>query len=184
MTVLCSGNCHVWLGSSSLCTCEVYRVPMYVTITQLDTDKYIAYHPELPTVMSQADTPEEARANLVEATEMAIRHLVDNGLSIPQPMTFPLSVNLAMMFSGYSPFGPHAPGLSGPLRQQPAPAPDVPQSRLSAAERAGATHLSGDGLSAFTVRYGRVLQADWDGVMFGSWLDVGEEMPVGAVVLK
>lgn len=75
----------------------------------------------------------------------------------------------------YNPFSPHAP--------QPA-APDVPQARLAAAERAGATHLSGDGQAAFTVRYGRVLQADWDGVMYGSWLDVGEVMPAGAVVLK
>lgn len=82
----------------------------------------------------------------------------------------------------YNPFGPHAP--------QPAPAPTgpigptLPQARLSAAERAGGTHLSGDGLAAFTVRYGRVLQVDWDGARFGYWLDVGEVMPVGAVVVK
>lgn len=76
----------------------------------------------------------------------------------------------------YNPFSPHAP--------QPAPVADVPLARLAAAERAGATHLSGDGLTAYTMRYGRVLQADWDGAMFGSWLDVGEVMPAGAVVLK
>lgn len=111
MTVLCHGDCHVFLGSSSLCTCEVYRVAMYGT----------PYN--------------------------------------------------------YNPFSPHAP-------QQPAPAPDVPLARIEAAERCGATHLSGDGLAAFTVRYGRVLQADWDGVMFGAWLDVGEVMPVGAAVLR
>lgn len=25
MTILCSGNCHVFLGSSSLCTCEAHK---------------------------------------------------------------------------------------------------------------------------------------------------------------
>lgn len=28
MTVLCSGDCHVFLGASSLCTCEAHRVAM------------------------------------------------------------------------------------------------------------------------------------------------------------
>lgn len=28
MTILCHGNCHVWLGSSSLCTCEAHRLAL------------------------------------------------------------------------------------------------------------------------------------------------------------
>lgn len=111
MGILCHGDCHVWLGSSSLCTCEVYRVAMY-------------------------------------------------GL----PMN-------------YNPFFPHAP-------QQPAPAPDVPQARLSAAELAGARWLSTDGTRAYCERYGAVLQADWDGARFGSWFTYTAGLPADAVVLK
>ena len=64
------------------------KVPRYVTIVQLHeaTDGsqcYVAYHPELPTCMSQGETPEEAEANLVEATHLALDHLAVNGLPIP-----------------------------------------------------------------------------------------------------
>lgn len=193
MTVYCHGDCHVWLGSSSLCTCEVERAARYVTITQLDTnipqgeakrsDKYISFHPELPTVISQADTPEEARANLIEATEMAVRHLAENGLPVPQPLAFPLAIDLALMYgfpANYNPFGPYAP--------QPTPtAPDVPLQQFHAAQQAGATHLSGDGKTAYMTRMGRVCWADWshEAGAFGMWWESqADEMPADAVVLK
>lgn len=108
-SVLCAGDCHVFLGSSSLCTCEAEKVAM-------------------------------------------------------------------MFFPGYNPF-----------RATPPTAADLPAvdvARLRSAERAGAGWLSADGLSAYTVRYGKVLQADWDGARFGSWLDIGEELPVGAVRME
>ncbi len=47
---------------------------------------YIALHPELLGSMSQGDTPEEAEANLVEATELVLAHLKVNNLPIPKPM--------------------------------------------------------------------------------------------------
>lgn len=53
--------------------------------TTVDGRCYIAYHPELPSCLSQGDTPEEAEANLAEATEMAIEHLLAHGLPIPKP---------------------------------------------------------------------------------------------------
>lgn len=66
--------------------------PNYITITHLDqttTNAYcfVAYHPELPTVRSQGETPQEARSNLVEATELALEHLAAYGLPVPEAMT-------------------------------------------------------------------------------------------------
>lgn len=62
-------------------------LPDYVTITYLSDNNYIAYHPELPTARSHGSTPEEARENLIEATEMAIAHLMENALPIPPMMS-------------------------------------------------------------------------------------------------
>lgn len=64
----------------------------YITITHLtqttnDTDCFIAYHPELPTVRSQGETPQEARNNLVEATALALEHLEAYVLPVPEAMT-------------------------------------------------------------------------------------------------
>lgn len=81
---------------------------------------------------------------------------------------------MAMLFPGYNPYGPHTP-------QQPAP--EVPASRLRAAESAGAGWLSADGRYAYCERYGAVLQAEWDGVKFDSWWPVKEGLPTDAVVL-
>jgi predicted RNase H-like HicB family nuclease len=63
----------------------------YVTITHLtqtttDADCFVAYHPELPTVRSQGETPQEARGNLAEATELALEHLAEYGLPVPEAM--------------------------------------------------------------------------------------------------
>lgn len=69
-----------------------FDIPSYITIVQLEqtTDEdycYIAYHPELPNCLSQGATPEEARENLVEATELTIAHLLANNLPIPMSMS-------------------------------------------------------------------------------------------------
>ena len=63
----------------------------YITCTKRDetTDGlpcYIAWHPELVGCMAQGMTPQEAEANLTEARELVITHLVKNGLPIPEPM--------------------------------------------------------------------------------------------------
>lgn len=77
----------------------------------------------------------------------------------------------------YNPFSPHAP--------QHTDLPDVPQSRLSAAERAGATHLSGDGLKCYRDDRGGIEVAFWNDEAgeFPSWWPC-EGLPVGAVVLR
>lgn len=76
------------------------KVPNYVTIVKIDetTDDgycYVAYHPELPNIVSQGDTPDEARENLVEATELAINHLILSGLPIPEPQNTMFSTSVA-----------------------------------------------------------------------------------------
>jgi predicted RNase H-like HicB family nuclease len=58
-------------------------IPRYVTITYRADDFYIAYHPELSAVFSQGCSPEEARENLIEATQMTIEHLREYSLPIP-----------------------------------------------------------------------------------------------------
>ena len=67
-----------------------FEIPNYITIVQLQqiTDGdycYVAFHPELPSVLSQGATKEEATENLIEATELAISHLISNNLPIPSP---------------------------------------------------------------------------------------------------
>ena len=67
-------------------------IASYVTITHLtqtttNADCYVAYHPELHTVRSQGETPQEARSNLVEATDLALEHLAAHGLPVPEAMT-------------------------------------------------------------------------------------------------
>jgi predicted RNase H-like HicB family nuclease len=49
---------------------------------------YVAFHPELPNVISQGISPEEAKANLIETTELTIAHLVSNNLPIPESRSF------------------------------------------------------------------------------------------------
>jgi predicted RNase H-like HicB family nuclease len=62
----------------------------YVTIIRLEENTeggycYVAFHPELPGCMSQGETPEEAKNNLREATEMVIKHLLLHHLHVPEP---------------------------------------------------------------------------------------------------
>jgi len=46
---------------------------------------YSATHPELPGCRGQGDTPEEAEADLEEATKLYIESLVEDGLGVPEP---------------------------------------------------------------------------------------------------
>ena len=50
---------------------------------------YMAYHPELPDVVSQGETPEEAEANLANVRQMVVEHLQLHGLPVPEPRPFP-----------------------------------------------------------------------------------------------
>ena len=68
------------------------NIPNFTTVVTLQETTvgsycYIAFHPELPNILSQGDTVQEAEANLVEATELAIEHLVRHGLPVPEPET-------------------------------------------------------------------------------------------------
>ena len=65
----------------------------YQTIVKLSSTTdgqpcYVAYHPEIPDCMSQGNTPDQAEANLEEATQMCLDHLRANGLPIPEPFAF------------------------------------------------------------------------------------------------
>jgi predicted RNase H-like HicB family nuclease len=78
----------------------------FITIVRLqetttDGRCYIAYHPELPSCISQGDTPEEAEVNLAEATEMAIEHLLAHGLPIPRPFSLQDATPQAPHTTGY-----------------------------------------------------------------------------------
>lgn len=62
----------------------------YQTVVRLEETTegdtcYVAYHPELPNCISQGATPEEAEANLAEATAMVIEHLLAHDLPVPEP---------------------------------------------------------------------------------------------------
>ena len=65
-----------------------WRVDNYITITSRQIVGYVSYHPELPTVIGQGETPAQAEASLIEATELAIRYLEDRGLPVPMPHNF------------------------------------------------------------------------------------------------
>lgn len=80
------------------------------------------------------------------------------------------------MFPGYSPYAPHG-ALHAPDEGPPA---DV---LCRAAEDAGAMYISADGLRAYTLRFGAVLEAQWNGAAFGAWWPVAE-IPTGAVRIE
>ena len=65
-----------------------WRVDNYITITKRQDVGYVSYHPELQTVCGEGETPAEAEANLIEATELAIQHLEESGLPVPMPRNF------------------------------------------------------------------------------------------------
>ncbi len=69
---------------------EQFHIPNYLTIAKLEPTSdggfcFIAFHPELHSIISQGETADEAKQNLIEATELAIEHLVSNGLAVPEP---------------------------------------------------------------------------------------------------
>jgi hypothetical protein len=54
MNVYCSGECHVWLGSSNLCTCEVAKAG------QLIGNYYPHFPPRPPTPPTAGQQPDKA----------------------------------------------------------------------------------------------------------------------------
>ena len=61
---------------------------------------HVAYHPELPTVLSRGDTPAQARHNLIEAAELSVAHLIENNLPIPEPMPWTALNNITIDCGG------------------------------------------------------------------------------------
>lgn len=199
----CIGDCHIYLPHFDICICGASRwnvqadtqvIPNYITITKLQGDTYVAYHPELPTVISQGDTPGEARANLVEATELAVNYLVNSRLALPVPMTMQAALDfdrdrefswrMVVQFHNRWEAEMHVPNPHHPSYSQPQPAPEVPLSTFKAAQAAGATHLSADGSKAFRNDRGNPEIAHWDREMgrFDSWWAT-DEVPGDAVKL-
>ena len=85
---------------------EHLTIPAFITIVSLQETTaegpcYIAYHPELPSCISQGDTPAEAEANLAEATDLAVEHLRAHGLSIPKPFSLHGSAPQTPRTAGY-----------------------------------------------------------------------------------
>lgn len=87
----------------------------------------------------------------------------------PYPLYYP---------HGYNPFSPPKPPPPPVAGEAP------PLHVFEAAQRAGASHLSADGLRVYTVRYGETLEAEWkaEGRIFGAW-SVVAEMPADAVAM-
>ena len=61
---------------------------------------YVAHHPELPTVLSQGDTPAEAEQGLIEATTLTVVHLIANGLPVPEPLSWSALNNITIDCEG------------------------------------------------------------------------------------
>jgi len=65
-------------------------IPAYATIVVRSTATtgevlYEAWHPEINGCLGQGATPEEAEADLAEATALVLEHLVARDRSIPKP---------------------------------------------------------------------------------------------------
>lgn len=80
-----------------------------------------------------------------------------------------------MFLPGYNPYGPPTP--------QPDAAPTVPLAVFHAAQRAGAAHLSTDGLRIYREDRGGAEVAYWDegAGRFDSWWRLEEGLPADAV---
>ena len=89
------------------------------------------------------------------------------------------------IFQGYHPPS-YQPNPHRPVRVPPLPQPvEIPESVKKAAIKAGASHISADGKTAFVLRMGKVCRSHWDGVRFESWWATEEEvLPCGVVELK
>lgn len=83
MTVYCAGDCHVWLGSSSLCTCEVHKalpVPLGDRVAMYGHPmNYNPFGPHAPQPQkaSQTDVPLQ---QFKAAQEVNATHLSKDGL--------------------------------------------------------------------------------------------------------
>lgn len=57
----------------------------FLIVIEKANGNYSAYSPDLPGCIATGATREEARKNMVEAMEMHIRGLREDGLPIPKP---------------------------------------------------------------------------------------------------
>lgn len=85
--------------------------------------------------------------------------------------------------SGYT-FPNYTPNPHHPRYVPPTVEPEIPASVKEAAKRCGASHLSADGQTAFSLRMGEWCKAFWDdeGRKFGSWYSC-DGLPGGAIKL-
>ncbi len=59
----------------------------YLIIIEKAEDNYCAFSPDLPGCVAAGDTPEETKQLMLEAIELHIKGLTDDGLPIPRPQS-------------------------------------------------------------------------------------------------
>lgn len=71
-----------------------YQTTVVLTETTDGEPVFEARHPELPRVLGQGDTPEEAVADLAEATAVVLEHFRDHNVPIPaaRPLDAPIEM--------------------------------------------------------------------------------------------
>jgi predicted RNase H-like HicB family nuclease len=78
---------------------EYMKVPYSVVVRRSVTTQgnpvFVARHPELPGCMGQGATPEEAKADLVEARRLVIEDMLESGEEPPKPKMAVGAVRLA-----------------------------------------------------------------------------------------
>ncbi len=59
----------------------------YLIIIEKTTHNYSAYVPDVPGCVATGNTKDEARQNVVDALELHIEGLIEDGLPIPAPQS-------------------------------------------------------------------------------------------------
>ena len=59
----------------------------YLIIIEKAKDNYCAYSPDIPGCVSAGDTPDETKQLMLEAIELHIKGLTEDGIYIPQPQS-------------------------------------------------------------------------------------------------
>jgi len=57
----------------------------YLIIIEKAKDNYCAYSPDIPGCVAAGDTPDETKQLMLEAIELHIKGLTEDGRHIPQP---------------------------------------------------------------------------------------------------
>lgn len=72
MTILCAGDCHVWLGASSICTCQEERLALLFP-------NYNPYAPQKATPPTTKPVPDVPLNQFKAAQDVQATHLSADG---------------------------------------------------------------------------------------------------------